>query len=146
MGRGRGVGLRQPGSALASCTPRECSTHGTARRRGIPRTRHDDEPDRAHPRERAPDRHGVPDRYLAKNGYASQQTDEPRSLDRPDNLYEPVPGDHGAHGTFDACASRTSTAWWFDKNRAPLLLAVAAGLTLVAGTFGVGWARRALAR
>jgi short-subunit dehydrogenase len=87
----------------------------------------------------------VADRYLARHGYDAQQTDEPRSPDRPDNLYDPVPGDHGAHGTFDARASRTSTAWWLDKNRAPLLLVAAASLTVVAGVFGVGWARRALA-
>jgi short-subunit dehydrogenase len=44
---------------------------------------------------------GYVDRYLAKNGYESQMTDEPVDPDRPDNLYEPVPGDHGAHGSFD---------------------------------------------
>lgn len=47
---------------------------------------------------------GFVDRYLSKNGYASQQTDEPASPDRLDNLYQPVPGDQGAHGAFDARA------------------------------------------
>src|SRR5947199_719952 len=44
---------------------------------------------------------GFADKYLAKNGYDSQQTDEPVEPDDPDNLWEPVPGDHGAHGRFD---------------------------------------------
>jgi NAD(P)-dependent dehydrogenase (short-subunit alcohol dehydrogenase family) len=42
------------------------------------------------------------DRYLARTGYDSQQTDEPADPDRPDNLWHPVPGDHGAHGRFDS--------------------------------------------
>src|SRR5207302_7066630 len=37
------------------------------------------------------------DRYLARTGYDAQQTDEPVSPDRPDNLFEPVEGDRGAH-------------------------------------------------
>src|SRR5690606_20085815 len=41
------------------------------------------------------------DWYLARTGYESQMTDEPTSADRQDNLYEPLPGDHGAHGRFD---------------------------------------------
>jgi NAD(P)-dependent dehydrogenase (short-subunit alcohol dehydrogenase family) len=39
------------------------------------------------------------DRYLARTGFDSQQTDEPER-ERPDNLFEPVPGDHGARGRF----------------------------------------------
>jgi NAD(P)-dependent dehydrogenase (short-subunit alcohol dehydrogenase family) len=45
------------------------------------------------------------DHYLAEHGYASQQTSEPRDPGRPDNLWEPVPGDHGAHGVFGARSS-----------------------------------------
>jgi hypothetical protein len=41
----------------------------------------------------------VGDRYLARTGFDAQQTDEPER-DRPDNLFEPVPGDHGARGRF----------------------------------------------
>ncbi len=47
---------------------------------------------------------GLLDWYLAKTGYDSQQSDERDSPDRPDNLFEPVPGDFGAHGRFDDCA------------------------------------------
>lgn len=44
---------------------------------------------------------GLLDRYLARAGYDSQQLAEPVDPDRPDNLFEPRPGDHGAHGRFD---------------------------------------------
>jgi NAD(P)-dependent dehydrogenase (short-subunit alcohol dehydrogenase family) len=43
---------------------------------------------------------GFIDRYLARTGYKAQQTDEPVERHRPDNLFEPVPGDHGTHGRF----------------------------------------------
>ncbi|MGE5227811.1 MAG: SDR family oxidoreductase [Planctomycetaceae bacterium] len=43
---------------------------------------------------------GLLDRYLARTGFASQQTDEPENPDRPDDLWDPVPGDRGAHGRF----------------------------------------------
>src|SRR5579863_4642058 len=41
------------------------------------------------------------DRYLARTGYAAQQHDGREDPDRPNNLWEPVPGDRGAHGSFD---------------------------------------------
>jgi NAD(P)-dependent dehydrogenase (short-subunit alcohol dehydrogenase family) len=44
---------------------------------------------------------GLLDRYLALTGVKGQQTDEPEDPNRPYNLWEPVPGDHGAHGDFD---------------------------------------------
>ena len=37
-------------------------------------------------------------------GYDGQLTDEPAAPAAPDNLFEPLPGDHGAHGRFDARA------------------------------------------
>jgi short-subunit dehydrogenase len=43
---------------------------------------------------------GIADRYLARTGFDAQQTDEPLDRDRPDNLFEPVPGDQGSHGPF----------------------------------------------
>ena len=51
---------------------------------------------------------GLVDRYLARTGYDSQQSDQPVQPDRPDNLYEPVSGDHGAHGVFDSRAHERS--------------------------------------
>jgi short-subunit dehydrogenase len=41
---------------------------------------------------------GYVDRYLARVGYDSQQTAEPVAPNRPDNLFEPVHRDAGAHG------------------------------------------------
>ena len=46
------------------------------------------------------------DHYLARMGYDAQQYDGHDDPDRPNNLYKPVAGDHGAHGAFTA-APRT---------------------------------------
>lgn len=43
---------------------------------------------------------GVVDRILAEQGPPGQQDREPAEP-RPDNLFDPVPGDFGAHGRFD---------------------------------------------
>lgn len=48
------------------------------------------------------------DHYLGKTGFASQQTSEPEDPDRPNNLWKPLEGDHGAHGTFDGQAHERS--------------------------------------
>jgi NAD(P)-dependent dehydrogenase (short-subunit alcohol dehydrogenase family) len=55
---------------------------------------------------------GLLDRYLGRTGYASQQTQEPEDPHRPDNLWAPVAGDHGAHGRFDARSSDRSPELW----------------------------------
>jgi hypothetical protein len=77
----------------------------------------------------------VLDRYLARTGYRSQQTTEPEDPGRPDNLWTPVPGDHGAHGTFDARAHRQSAQLWLTEHRGLALLA--AGIAGAAA--GVSW-------
>jgi short-subunit dehydrogenase len=51
---------------------------------------------------------GVGDWYMGLTGYESQMTDEPDDPNRPDNLWAPVPGDHGAHGAFDDRAHASS--------------------------------------
>jgi NAD(P)-dependent dehydrogenase (short-subunit alcohol dehydrogenase family) len=66
---------------------------------------------------------GFADWYLARNGYDAQQTHETVEPDRRDNLWEPVPGDHGAHGTFDDRATASSPQLWASKNRKWLTLA-----------------------
>ena len=48
------------------------------------------------------------DHYLAQNGYESQQYDGPEKQDRANNLWQPVAGDHGAHGSFDDRAREQS--------------------------------------
>ncbi len=71
------------------------------------------------------------DDYLARTGYESQQHDGPEDPNRPDNLWEPVPGDHGSHGIFDKRAHSFSMELWLESHAK--WLALAAGLT-VAGT------------
>jgi NAD(P)-dependent dehydrogenase (short-subunit alcohol dehydrogenase family) len=44
---------------------------------------------------------GIADRVLATQGYTGQLTDAPNRHGAA-NLFAPVPGDHGAHGRFDA--------------------------------------------
>ncbi|MEP7071425.1 MAG: SDR family oxidoreductase [Verrucomicrobiota bacterium] len=68
---------------------------------------------------------GLLDRYLGKTGYDGQQTDESEDPSRPNNLFEPVPGDHGAHGTFGARSSRRSEQFWATRNRGLLALGAA---------------------
>lgn len=65
---------------------------------------------------------GLMDRYLARTNYEAQQTDEPVEADRRDNLWTPVPGDHGAHGIFDDRASDSSPQLWANMNRRWLAL------------------------
>src|SRR5919206_1671601 len=52
----------------------------------------------------------VGDWMLRRNGWKSQRTDEPKPVDAPDNLFDTLPGDPGAHGRFDD-RSRGSTVW-----------------------------------
>jgi short-subunit dehydrogenase len=76
------------------------------------------------------------DRYLARMGYDAQQTDELADPDRKDNLYEPVPGDAGAHGDFDDRSSDKCYQWWANTHRG----------WLIAGTTAAGLAGAALVR
>ena len=43
-------------------------------------------------------------------GWKNQHTDEDKPVGSPDNLFEPLPGDPGAHGRFDGRA-KASTVW-----------------------------------
>ncbi len=72
----------------------------------------------------------VSDWILARKGYESQQTNEPEDPERPDNLYEPLPGDHGAHGRFDARARDTSVQLWLNTHRATVLGAILAATAI----------------
>ncbi|MGE5756962.1 MAG: SDR family oxidoreductase [Planctomycetaceae bacterium] len=81
---------------------------------------------------------GLLDHYLARSGFDAQQTDELADPDRPDNLWEPVPGDHGAHGIFDDRSSDRCPQLWLNKNRGWLALA---GLG-IAGLASTAWLGR----
>lgn len=69
---------------------------------------------------------GLLDRYLARTGFEGQQTDRPLEPDREDNLWHPVPGDHGAHGEFDARSRSSSPHWWANRNRKWIAVGAAA--------------------
>lgn len=82
---------------------------------------------------------GLLDRYLGATGYTAQQTDQPENPDRLDNLWAPLPGDHGAHGRFDDVSYESSQQLWFARHRSAAwialgsLLSVAGALWLARG-------------
>jgi NAD(P)-dependent dehydrogenase (short-subunit alcohol dehydrogenase family) len=67
---------------------------------------------------------GLLDRYLARKGYDSQQYDGAEDPNRPDNLWQPVAGDHGAHGSFDTRAHKWSPQLWTSEHRSWIAAAV----------------------
>lgn len=76
---------------------------------------------------------GLLDLYLGRRGYHGQQTDEPDDHARANNLFEPVAGDPGTHGTFGDRSTSYSPALWVEKNRGLVLaaaLAAGAGVAL----------------
>jgi NAD(P)-dependent dehydrogenase (short-subunit alcohol dehydrogenase family) len=65
------------------------------------------------------------DHYLASGGYDGQQEEgKPEDPARPNNLYDPPPGDPGTHGVFDDRATSFSLQFWWTKNRSILLPAL----------------------
>ena len=76
---------------------------------------------------------GLGDWYLGKTGYESQMRDEPSDPNRPHNLWQPLPGDWGAHGSFD---DRAKPRRW-QLGLATHRNAILAGLAL-AGLFAAG--------
>lgn len=84
---------------------------------------------------------GFLDHYLADMAYEGQQMKEPVDPNRQDNLWEPVPGDHGAHGEFDDRARSVSLQAWATTHRRSLALA-AAGLFAGAATTALILRRR----
>jgi NAD(P)-dependent dehydrogenase (short-subunit alcohol dehydrogenase family) len=77
---------------------------------------------------------GYADHYLARHGYDAQQYDGFADPTRPNNLWKPVPGDHGAHGQFDDRATYHSAQLWSNLHRGILAAVGAVGLA------GVLWA------
>ena len=73
------------------------------------------------------------DHYLANTVYEGHVTQIPDPPGRPDNLFDPAPGDFAAHGPYGAEAWTSSPQMWLNKHRAVLTLA------------GVGLAAAALA-
>ena len=79
----------------------------------------------------------VADRKAATGGFSGQQTDQVHAQMLGPNLYEPVPGDHGAHGVFDDRAVSTTLETWALRHprttgAGAVLAAAAAGALAVA--------------
>lgn len=70
------------------------------------------------------------DLYLGKTGFDSQQNDDAVSPGRRDNLFEPLPGDFGAHGIFDAQSHNGAATTWL-ANHKGVAAAGAAALGIV---------------
>jgi NADP-dependent 3-hydroxy acid dehydrogenase YdfG len=73
---------------------------------------------------------GLLDDYLGRTAFASQQTNELENPNRPNNLWSPVPGDHGAHGTFGGRAHPRSYELWVSLHRK--------GITAASGGIALG--------
>jgi len=70
---------------------------------------------------------GLMDRILARRAWEGQMTQEPAGGD-PDNLFDAVPGDVGAHGPFDDRAKAGSAALTLSEHRTAVLGGAALGL------------------
>jgi len=71
------------------------------------------------------------DKYLASAGYSGQLTDETLARDAPANLFDPVPGNYGAHGRFDSQSKLGSWEMFTDRHRTAFWAAVG-GVGLIA--------------
>ena len=80
------------------------------------------------------------DWYLAATAVEGQEGEEPLPADYEDNLFEPVPGDHGAHGRFGDKARTRSPLLWASEHRAWIAggaaLALGAALAVTRGGGG----------
>jgi short-subunit dehydrogenase len=68
------------------------------------------------------------DRHLARAAWDGALLPEPAAAHAPDNFWQPMRGDHGAHGRFDALARAFSWQLWLTERRRQLL-----GALLLAG-------------
>lgn len=73
---------------------------------------------------------GIGDRFLARTAYDAQQYDGADDPHRPNDLWKPVAGDHGAHGNFDGRAHGRSVQLWATMHRRSLSAALAAAIIL----------------
>jgi short-subunit dehydrogenase len=80
---------------------------------------------------------GVLDRMMARSAYAGQLSGRPMSPGRPDNLWQAVPGDHGARGRFSERARAHSWQFWLTSHAAPVAGASAAALLIGALAIGM---------
>lgn len=64
---------------------------------------------------------GTLDKYLSKVGWDGSMLPEPADPNQPDNFWQPVSGDYGAHGPFDQISHSFSPQLWATKHRTGLL-------------------------
>jgi short-subunit dehydrogenase len=81
---------------------------------------------------------GALDHYLAHAAWEGSQLPEEADPDKPDNFWQPLPGDHGSHGRFDARARNFSPQVWATEHRKGIVAAIAG--------IGVGAALLAVSR
>ncbi len=60
---------------------------------------------------------GLLDHYLAHAAWDGSMLPEPADPNQPDNFWQPLPGDHGAHGEFDELSHDFSPQLWATKHR-----------------------------
>lgn len=84
---------------------------------------------------------GLVDRYLARWTVDDQQTREPVRPERRDNLFAPVPGDHGARGPFSERSRDRSLQLWAATHRRALGLAAAGAAGVALGAWSAGGRR-----
>ena len=82
------------------------------------------------------------DHDVARVGFKGQQDPEPVSSGRKDNLFEPVSGDHGAHGRFDDEAVDTSAELWISEHKKELGFAALGAAAVAAAGAGFMLATR----
>ncbi|MDH5824918.1 SDR family oxidoreductase [Luteimonas sp. RD2P54] len=75
------------------------------------------------------------DLKLRKAGYEGQTTGEPQPA-RPGNLFDPPPGDPGAHGRFDDTARDASLQLFWTMHRAPIAAVL---IATVLASAGLAW-------
>lgn len=69
---------------------------------------------------------------LAISAFKGQQTNEPEDPYRKNNLWEPIPGDHGVYGDFGEKAKNSSFTLFLSKNRRKvfIIILILAGILL----------------
>jgi NAD(P)-dependent dehydrogenase (short-subunit alcohol dehydrogenase family) len=77
---------------------------------------------------------GLLDHYLSHAAWEGALRPESDSPSRPDNFWQPLPGDHGSHGPFDDQSHDASAQLWMGKHRKGLLATVA-GIGLGAAAY-----------
>ena len=82
------------------------------------------------------------DHDVARVGFKGQQDPEPVSSGRKDNLFEPVSGDHGAHGRFDDEAVDSSAELWISEHKKELGFAALGAAAVAAAGAGFMLATR----